>query len=325
MYNTPKFLAATTLGLALATGAFAQDFPTKPVTMVMPYSAGGPGDTLTRLVAQSMTKTLKQTVIVENAAGAGGTIGSAKVAGSTPDGYTLLMIHVSHATNPALYPKLRYDSIKSFEPVGLVADLPMVFVARKDFPAKNFKEYLDYIKANKDKVNHAHAGTGSASHLCSLLFYSQLNTKVANVPYKGSGPAMNDLLGGQVDIMCDQVVNVVSHVKSGKIKAYAVADKVRSPALPNVPTTAEAGLPGFEVNIWYGLFAPKGTPKPVLDKLNVALQEALKDPQVKSKFADLGATPASAERARPEALRTLLKSEIDRWGPVIRKAGVFGE
>lgn len=325
MYNPSRFLTASMLSLVAASGAIAQDFPDKTITMVMPYSAGGPGDTLSRLVAQSMAKTLKQTVIVENLAGAGGTIGSAKVASAAPDGYTLLMIHVSHATNPALYPKLRYDPIKNFEPIGVVADLPMAFVGRKDLPAKNFKEYLDYIKAGKEKVNHGHAGTGSASHLCSLLFYSKLNTKVTLVPYKGSGPAMNDLLGGQIDIMCDQVVNVVSHVRSGKVKAYAMASKERSAALPNVPTTAEAGMPGFEVNIWYGMFAPKGTPKPVIDKLTVALQQALKDPQVKSKFADLGATPASPERAQPEALRTLLKSEIDRWGPVIRKAGVFGE
>lgn len=324
MFKKSAFAAAA-LALATATGAFAQEFPSKAITMVMPYPAGGPGDTLTRLVAQSMTKALKQQVIVENISGAGGTIGSGKVANASPDGHTLLMIHVSHATNPALYPKLRYDSIKDFEPIGLVADLPMTFVARKDFPANNFKEYLAYIKANKEKINHGHAGTGSAAHLCSQLFYSAIDTKVTIVPYKGSAPAMNDLLGGQVDVMCDQIVNVVSHVKSGKIKGYAVASKERSPALPDLPTANEAGLPGFDVNIWYGIFAPKGTPKPVIDKLTMALQETVQDPNSKARFADLGATPVSRDRARPEALRTLLKSEIDKWGAVIKKSGVYGD
>jgi tripartite-type tricarboxylate transporter receptor subunit TctC len=312
--------------VALAAGSVhAQEFPSKPITMIMPYSAGGPGDTLTRLIAQSMTKNLKQQVLVENTAGAGGTIGSARVANATPDGYTLLMIHVSHATNPALYPKLRYDPIKDFEPIGVVADLPMVFVARKDLPAANFKGLIDFVKTNKDKVNYGHAGIGSASHLCGLLFFSGLQTQVTNVPYKGAGPAMNDMLGGGLDFMCDQTVNVVSHLKAGKIKGYAVASKTRSPALPDLPTANESGLPGFDLSIWYGLFAPKGTPKPVLDKLVASLQEAVKDPVVKTRFADLGAIPASAERAQPEAMRTLLKSEIDRWTPVIKKAGVYGE
>ena len=222
-----------------------------------------PGDTLARLVAQSMTTTLKQQVIVENAAGAGGTIGSTKVATAKPDGYTLLMIHISHATNPALYPKLRYDPIKDFEPIGLVADLPMVFVAKKDYAPNTFKDLIAHIKTNKDKVLYAHAGVGSASHLCGLLLFSTLDTNVTNVPYKGSGPAMNDIMGGQVDMICDQTVNVVGPLKAGKIKGYAVASKTKSPALPKLPTAGEAGLPGFELNIWYGLFAPKGTPKPV--------------------------------------------------------------
>ena len=309
----------------IAAPVHAQDFPTKPVTLVMPYAAGGPGDTLARLVAQSMTTTLKQQVIVENAAGAGGTIGSTKVSTAKPDGYTLLMIHISHATNPALYPKLRYDPVKDFEPIGLVADLPMVFVAKKDYAPNTFKDLITHIKTNKDKVLYAHAGVGSASHLCGLLLFSTLDTNVTNVPYKGSGPAMNDIMGGQVDMICDQTVNVVGPLKAGKIKGYAVASKAKSPALPNLPTAGEAGLPGFELNIWYGLFAPKGTPKPVIDRLEAALQTALKDPNIKTRMADLGAEPASADRATPAALRTLLKSEIDKWSPIIKKAGVYGE
>ena len=311
--------------LVLATSATAQDFPTKYVTVVMPFSAGGPGDTLARIIAGNLTKTLKQQVLIENAAGAGGTIGTAKVAKANPDGYTLLMIHVSHATNPALYRNLRYDAINDFEPIGLVADLPMVFVAKKDFPPGNFKDFVAYVKANKDKINYGHAGIGSASHLCGLLFFSAIEADVTTVPYKGAGPAMNDLMGGQFDIMCDQIVNVISPVKGGKIKAYAVTSKTKAAAMPNLPTVAESGLPGFEVSIWYGLFAPKGTPKPVIDKLVAALQEALKDPSVKAKLADLGAEPVSQDRATPAGLRALLKSEIDKWGPIIKKAGVYAD
>ena len=324
MLKTTLLTASLTV-LAIIPNAYAQEFPTKTVSLIMPYSAGGPGDTLARLVAQSMTKTLKKQVIVENYPGAGGTIGSARVANASPDGHTLLMIHVSHATNPALYPKLAYDSIKDFEPVGLVADLPMVFVSKKGLPVKNFKELIDYIKANKDKVNYGHAGTGSASHLCGLLFNSAIKTKVTMVPYKGAAPAISDMMGGQVDFMCDQTVNVVPYIKSGRINGYAVASKTKSPALPDLPTANDAGLPSFELNIWYGVFAPKGTPKPVVEKLSASLQEAIKDPTVTAKLADLGATPVSAERARPDALRVQLKSEIDKWGPIIKEAGVYGE
>jgi putative tricarboxylic transport membrane protein len=324
MINKNLIAVALVLGAATA-GAYAQDYPSKFVTVVMPYSAGGPGDTLSRIVAQSMTKTFKQQVIVENAAGAGGTIGSAKVANAPPDGHTLLMIHVSHATNPALYRNLRYDPVKDFEPIGLVADLPMAFVARKDFPAGNFKDFLAYVKANKDKVTYGNAGIGSASHLCGLMFLSAIETDVTTVPYKGAGPAMNDLMGGQFDFMCDQTINVVSPIKAGKIKAYAVTSKTRTSALPDLPTVAEAGMPGFDVNIWYALFAPKGTPKPVVDKLVAALQVATKDPEVKSRLHDLGAETVSADRAGPEALRTHLKAEIDKWGPIIKKAGAYAD
>ncbi len=324
MFRKTVFIASLA-ALVTVTNTHAQEFPSKTVSIVMPYSAGGPGDTLARLVAQSMGKTLKKQVIVENYPGAGGTIGSARVANAAPDGHTLLMIHVSHATNPALYPKLAYDAIKDFEPVGLFADLPMVFVSKKDLPVKSFKELIDYVKVNKDKVNYAHAGTGSASHLCGLLFSSAIKTKLTMVPYKGAAPAITDMLGGQVDFMCDQTVNVVPYLKSERVKGYALASKTRSPALPDMPTANEAGLPGFELNIWYGLFAPKGTPKAVVDKLSASLQEAVKDPTVKAKLAELGAVPVSQERARPEALRVQLKSEIDKWGTIIKEAGVYGE
>lgn len=314
-------------GLALAgpTTLAAQDFPSKPISMVMPYAAGGPGDTLTRILAQSMSGHLKQQVIVENIAGAGGTIGSARVSSAPPDGHTLLLIHVSQATNPFLYPNLKYDVMKDFEPVGLVADLPSVFVARKELAPASFAELITHVKRNADKATYAHAGVGSASHLCGLLFAEAAGVKLTQVAYRGSGPAMNDLIGGQVDFICDQIVNVVPNVEAGTIKAYAVTSKEPAKALPNLPTADKAGLPGFDLTIWYGLFAPKGTPKPVIDKLVVALDVALKDKAVRDNFAKLGADAVSAERAKPEALRKHLQAELDKWGPVIKKAGVTGQ
>jgi tripartite-type tricarboxylate transporter receptor subunit TctC len=236
-------MAITTL--LATTSVFAQDYPTRPITMTMPFSAGGPGDTLARVLAQTMTESLKQQVLIENAVGAGGTIGTAKVARSDPDGYTLLITHISHATNPALYRKLSYDTLTAFEPVGLVAELPMTLVSRKDFAPANFADLLAYVKANKDQVTYAHAGIGSASHLCGLLFLKAIETPITTVPYKGTGPAMNDLLGGQVDFMCDQTANTLSHIKADKIKVFGVTSKDRIAQLPDTPTLNEAGLPGF--------------------------------------------------------------------------------
>lgn len=311
-------------GALLAGPGLAQDYPTRTITMNMPYSAGGPGDTIARLLAQGMSGPLKQQVIVENTTGAGGSIGSAKVAASPPDGYNLLLIHISHATNPALYPKLKYDPIKDYEPIGLVVDLPSVFVARKDLPAANLEELIAYMKANREKVNYAHAGIGSAAHLCGLLLASAIGAQPTQIAYRGAGPAMNDMMSGQVDVMCDQIVNVVGNVDGGTIKGYAVTSTERAPALPKLPTTAEAGLPNFTYTVWYGLFAPKGTPKPVIDKLVAALNVALKDETVKSRLAGLGVQPVSPERAQPEALAAHLKSEIDKWTPIIKAAGVVG-
>ena len=315
-------------GLALLASAFAHaadPYPSKTITMIVPFAAGGPTDTVARLVAQSMTTSLKQTVIVENVGGAGGTIGAARVAKSAPDGYTLFLHHIGQSTAPSLYRKLSYNAIDDFEPIGLVTDVPMTFIARGDFPAKDFKEFIAYVKANKDKVTYANAGVGSASHLCGMLFMSAIDTELTTVPYKGTGPAMNDLLGGQVDFMCDQTTNTTSQIKGGKVKAYAVTTKTRVPSLPTIPTATEAGLPGFEVAVWHGLYAPKGTPKPIIDKVDAALQVALKDPVVKQRFADLGTEPVSADRATPEALRAFLKAEIAKWAPIIKKAGVYAD
>jgi tripartite-type tricarboxylate transporter receptor subunit TctC len=305
--------------------AQAQNYPAKTITMIVPFAAGGPTDTVARLVAQSMGTRLKQQILIENVAGAGGTIGASRAAKAPPDGYTLFLHHIGQSTAPALYRKLSYNAIDSFEPIGLVTDVPMTLVARKDFPAKDFKEMLAYVKANKTKVTYANAGVGSASHLCGMLFMSAIGTELTTVPYKGTGPAMNDLLGGQVDLMCDQTTNTTSQIKGAKIKAYGVTSKARLAAMPDLPTLHESGLPNFEVAVWHGLYAPKGTPKAVVATLADALRVALNDPVVKQRFADLGTEPVADSRARPEALRTHLKSEIDRWAPIITKAGAYAD
>ena len=317
--------AAACLALFGSALAHAQTYPTKTITMIVPFAAGGPTDTVARLVAQSMGTKLKQQIIIENVGGAGGTIGAARVAKAAPDGYTLFLHHIGQSTAPALYRKLSYNAQTDFEPIGLVTDVPMTIVARKDFPAKDFREFLSYIKANKDKVTYANAGVGSASHLCGMLFMTAIGTDFTTVPYKGTGPAMNDLLGGQVDFMCDQTTNTTSQIKSGKIKAYGVTTKTRLPSMPDLPTLNESGLPGFEVAVWHGMYAPKGTPKPVIDTLASALQSALKDPNVKQRFADLGTEPVAEKRATPEALRAHVKSEIERWSPIISKAGIYAD
>ena len=317
--------AAACLALFGSALAHAQTYPTKTITMIVPFAAGGPTDTVARLVAQSMGNKLKQQIIIENVGGAGGTIGAARVAKAAPDGYTLFLHHIGQSTAPALYRKLSYNAQTDFETIGLVTDVPMTIVARKDFPAKDFKEFLAYVKANKDKVTYANAGVGSASHLCGMLFMSALETPLVTVPYKGTGPAMNDLLGGQVDLMCDQTTNTTSQIKGGKIKVYAVTTPQRVASLPDVPTTAEAGLPGLQVAVWHGLYAPKGTPQPVVDKLVGALQAALKDPNVIQRFADLGTAPVEEARATPQVLGDHLKAEVARWTPIIKAAGVYAD
>ena len=324
MHRIMRSLVAALLVLG-ALSAQAQQYPAKVITIIVPFAAGGPSDTIARLTAQSMGTALKATMIVENVPGAGGTIGAARLTQAKPDGYTLFIHHIGHATAPALYRKLSYDAMRDFDPVGLVNDGAMTFVARKDFPAKDLKELLAYVAANKDKVNMANAGVGSASHLCGMLFMSAINTDLTTVPYKGTGPAMNDLLGGQVDFMCDQTTNTTSHIKAGKVKVYSVTTAKRIGSMPEVPTMNEAGLPNFTVTVWHALYAPKGTPKAIVDQLSKALQVALKDPTLGQRFADLGSEPVSQERATPEALRAQLKSEIDKWGPIIKKAGVFAD
>ncbi|QIG50947.1 tripartite tricarboxylate transporter substrate binding protein BugD [Nordella sp. HKS 07] len=317
------FAAATML--ALTSGAGAQTYPDRTITMVVPFAAGGPTDTVTRLVAEAMSKDLGQQIVVENVGGAGGTLGAARVAKAEADGYTLLLHHIGMATSATLYRKLPFDTLQAFEYVGLVTDVPMTIVARKDFEPGDIKSLLDYVKANKDKVTLANAGIGAASHLCGMMFMSAIQSPLVTVPYKGTGPAMTDLLGGQVDIMCDQTTNTTKQIKAGTIKAYAVTSPKRLDVLPDLPTAEEAGLAGFQVGIWHGVYAPKGTPAEVTERLSKSLQLALKDPNVVARFAELGTAPSTEAEATPAALKAKLESEIARWKPVIEAAGQYAD
>jgi len=317
--------ASALLVWLLATIAFAQDYPNKPIVIVVPGAAGGPTDTLTRQLAAAMSGTLKQQFLVDNTGGAGGTIGINKVAKARADGYTLLLFHIGMATSPALYRKLPYDTLNDFDYIGQIADVPMTLIAKKATPATGFAEFLAYAKANGNKLTYANAGIGSASFLCGLLFMSTIQTEFTIVPYKGTGPAMNDLIGGQVDLMCDQTTNTVPQIRSGSVKVYGVTTTARLASLPAVPTLDEQGLKGFDLVVWNGLYAPKGTPKVALDKLVAALQAAVQDPTFKSRLADLGAEPVPLAKANPDSLRMLLKSEIDKWAPIIRKTGVYAD
>ena len=321
-----RLIALATVAIAFCFGfAHAQDYPNKQVVVVVPFAAGGPTDTLARNLGVALTNSLKQQIIIDNAAGAGGTIGINKVAKAKNDGYTLLLMHIGMSTSPTLYRKLPYDTLNDFEYIGQVADVPMTMLGKKALPPNNLKELLPYLKTNKDKLTYANAGLGAASHLCGLLFMSQNGIDITTVPYKGTAPAMTDLIGGQVDLMCDQTTNTTQQIKAGTVKAYGVTSAQRVPSLKDIPTLAEQGMKGFEVVVWHGLYAPKGTPKPVLDKLVAALQTAVQDATFKARLAELGAEPVPVSKANPESLRTKLKSEIDKWAPIIKKAGQYAD
>ncbi len=323
-----RFAAALAAAAAVTLYSFAagaQAYPERTITVVVPFSAGGPTDTVTRLVAEAMSKDLGQQIIVENVGGAGGTLGAGRVASAEPDGYTLLLHHIGMATSATLYRKLAYDTLNSFEYVGLVTEVPMTVVGRKDLEPTDLKGLVDYAKANKDTVTVANAGIGAASHLCGMLFMSAIGTPLVTVPYKGTGPAMTDLLGGQVDIMCDQSTNTTKQIQGGTIKVYAVTSAERLDVLPDVPTTTEAGLPEVQVGIWHGLYAPKATPAEVTERLSKSLQVALKDPNVVARFAELGTKPSPEADATPAALKAKLEGEIARWKPIIEAAGQYAD
>jgi tripartite-type tricarboxylate transporter receptor subunit TctC len=310
--------------LIVASGAAAQQYPNKSITLMVPF-APGPTDTVARVIAHSMQKPLDQSIIIENKPSAGGILAPELVKNARPDGYTILIHHIGMATTPALYRSLRFNPLTDFEYIGLINDVPMTLIASEKVPAKDFKELLSYIKANKESINYAHAGIGAASHLCGMLFMTAIQVEVLTIPYKGTGPAMNDLLGGQVQLMCDQTTNTTSQIKNGKVKVYGVTSAKRVASLPEVPTLQEQGLKDFEIGIWHALYATKGTPKEAIDKLSGALQAAVKDPAVIQRFSDLGATTYPPEKATPAALQAHLKEEIEKWGPIIRKAGVYAD
>ena len=311
--------------MTAAPSVLAQQYPSKPVTIVVPAAVGGPSDTVARVVGAALAKQLQGTVVIENQGGAGGTIGAARVARASADGYTLYLYHIAHSTWPALYRSLTFDVQNDFQPIGLINDVPMTLVSKKDLPAKDFKELLTWIKENGKKVTIGNAGIGSASHLCGLLFMQAIQTELTSVSYKGTGPAMKDLLGGEIDLMCDQTTNTTAQIKSGNIKVYAVTTTSRVPTLSDVPTVNELGLKNFELSAWHGLWAPKGTPKPIVDQLSKALQLAIKDPAVTQRFADLGAVPVTEASATPSALQGRVKSEVERWTPIIKSAKQYAD
>src|SRR5215475_14565024 len=317
-----RALAQATLATAVSLGApsvQAQTYPTRNITMIVPFAAGGPTDVVARIVTGHMAPALGQSIIIENVVGAGGTTGATRAARAANDGYTLITGHMgTHAASVPLYPKLAYHPDKDFEPVALLAGTPILILARKDFPPKDLKEFVAYVKANADKVNAAHAGVGSVSHVSCELLNSILGIKPVGVPFNGTGPAMNALVAGQVDYMCDQIVNAVPQINAGTIKAYAVATPESNPSLPDLPTTAEAGLPDFQAQAWNAIFAPKGTPEAVIARLNEAAVKALDDEAVRKRLLELGSViPGPADRT-PAALGTLVKSEIAKWTPVLK-------
>ena len=319
--------AAAAAGVAaMPLGAMAQAYPTKPITMIVPFAAGGPTDALARVLCQRMSEALGQTIVVENIGGAGGTIGVNKAAKATPDGYTLLFTHMGTlAVNIALYKSLPYDSMKDLEPIGLGGTNPMVLVVKKDLPVKNFAEFQAYVKANQKKVQYGMAGIGAASHLGGLMLNNMMQVEVLEIPYKGTGPALNDLVSGQFDYMVDQAVNVLAQIQAGNIRALGVSTLKPLPQLPGVPTIDASGLKGYEVTIWNGFFAPKGTPKEIVAKVDQALLTTLADDKIRARLTDLAVDVPTPAEATPDGLRALLKASIDKWVPAVKAAGVKPE
>ena len=321
-----KFLLTCVAGLC--TSVALAEFPDKPVTIVVPFAAGGPTDKVARDLAEALRKPLgDQSIIIENLGGAGGTLGAAKVAKAAPDGYTLLLHHIGMATAPALYRNMQYKTLDDFEYLGMVVDVPMTLIGKPALPATNYAELLKWIDANKGKINLANAGLGSASHLCGLLYQSTLKVDMLTIPYKGTAPAMTDLLGGQVDLMCDQTTNTSTQIAAGKVRAYAVTSTKRlsTPVLSQLPTLEESGMKGFHVGIWHGLYAPKGTPKAVQDKINTALKLALMDVEFVKRQEAMGAVIISDARQNGAEHKKFVESEINKWGPVIKAAGQYAD
>jgi tripartite-type tricarboxylate transporter receptor subunit TctC len=321
---SPLLLIFAPLALPLGS-AIGQEYPTRPVNIIVPAAAGGPTDSISRITAQAMSKVLGQQITIENAGGAGGTIGTARVVRAEPDGYTLLIYHVGLATAATLYRKLPYDTRTAFAAVGLVTDAPMTIIGRSDLEPNSLADLIAYLKRRGTKTTFGNAGIGSASHLCGMLLASELHIELTTVPYRGTGPVMNDLIGKQIDMTCDQATNTTGPIQSGQVKAYAVTTRSRLASLPALPTADEAGLRGFELAVWHGLFAPKGTPPAIVQKLAGTLQIALKDPDLVKRFNEITTAPMSQDKATPEAAQATLASEIDRWAPIIKAAGEYAD
>lgn len=321
-----KITAMVGLALALTgTTASAQNYPTKPITMLVPFAAGGATDTVARVTAATMSKILGQTIIIENATGAGGTIAAARAARAEPDGYTILIHHIGISTAATLYRKLPYDTKTAFAPIGLVTNAPMTIIARPNLPPNTLAELITYIKANGDKMTFGNAGLGAASQLCGLMFMNAIDKQVLAVPYKGNGPVMNDLIAGQIDLTCDQTTNTTGPINAKLVKSYAITTKTRLSSMPDLPTADEAGLKGFEAGAWHGIYAPKGTPDEVVQKLAKTLQDSLRDPELIKRFHDINTDPVPLDQATPDALKKQLDSEVDRWAPIIKASGQFAD
>ena len=320
-----KLILAALAGLASICAAHAQSYPSRPITLVVPFSAGGPTDTVARILGERMGRTLGQTIVVENTTGAAGSIAVGRVARATPDGYTVSIGHWStHVINGAIY-QLSYDLVKDLDPVALLPANPQLIVAKKDVPAKDLKELVEWVRANQEKISAGTAGAGSASHVGGVYFQNFTKTKFTFVPYRGSGPAMLDLVSGTIDLMCDQSTNSLPQVRSNSVKAFAVTAPKRLASAPDIPTVDEAGLPGFYISVWHGLWVPHGTPKEIVAKLAAAAQEALADPNVQKRLAELGQEIPPREMQTPEALATFQKAEIEKWWPIVKAAGIKAE
>jgi tripartite-type tricarboxylate transporter receptor subunit TctC len=314
-----------TAGILAASAALAQTYPDRPITMVVPFAAGGPTDTVGRLIAEKMSANLGQDIIVENVGGAGGTLGAAQVAGAEPDGYTILLYNMGMATSATLYRNLPFNALTDFGSVGLVTEVPMTLIGRADLEPADMAAFIPFAQENADTLTIGNAGIGGASHMCGMLLMQAIGAEMVPVPYKGTGPAMTELLGGQIDLMCDQTTNTTEQIKAGTVKAYAVTTPERLDTLPDLPTMAEAGLAEVELTIWHGIWTPKDTPAEVNDRLSAALQAALADPDLIARLAELGTAPSPAADATPAALQAMTEAEIARWRPIIEAAGVYAD
>lgn len=312
--------AVCTVAISLSS-ASAQTYPDRPITLIVPYAAGGPSDVLGRLIGQSLSQSLGQTVLIENVGGAGGTTGAARAARAAPDGYTILVHHLALAAAATLYRNLSYDTVRDFEPIGLINQGPFVIVSKTGLETKTIAEFIAHVKKTGRGMSFGTAGVGSGSHLCNMMLQSQLGVKFNEIPYRGTGPAMNDLVAGQLDALCDQTTNSIPQIQGNRIRAYAVTALQRVEQLPSLPTLHESGLPNFEVTVWHALYAPRGTPAPIVQRLNAALEVALKDATVLKRFADLGTTPFPAGQRGPAEARARLESEVAKWRRVITESG----